>query len=277
MKQPVAFTLGCDPEFVFIDRRGRVCRADTFLPKAGQIGHDGPLGELRPTPGQHEDEVVDHLTQLVRQLPNVVARRFPSRLPGGSALIPEAHSETQNLALGFHIHLGSPLPSFYHEPFLPILVSALDYFVGIPALLLEDNPRRRLGRSKYGKPSDVRLGNTVEYRTPGGFLLRHPDYARGAMGIALCVAKSLFMAWGFHRTTEADVRQKFAMPSPSVVRKFFAQPDAVCKAQSRTILPNIVKSLEKMEFFAYHQHSIRLFFRYTLLSRQFSPQLLGNW
>ena len=275
MEQPAWFTLGCDPEFVFIDRHGRICRADSFLKKAGQIGHDGPLGELRPTPGQHEDEVVDHLAQLVGRLPQIIETRFSGRTP---RLIPEAHSETQNLALGFHIHLGAPLPPFYHEPFLPILINALDYFVGIPALLLEDNPRRRLGKSKYGKPSDVRLnGTTVEYRTLGGYLLRHPDYARGALGTTLCVGKSLFLAWALHRTTVADVRRRFAMPTAADVQEFFSQPDAVCQAQGRQMLPNIIKSFEKMEFFAYHQRSIRLFFQHTLLRKQFSPQLLGNW
>ncbi len=275
MKQPARFTLGCDPEFVFVNRQGRICRANTFLKKTGPIGHDGPLGELRPSPGYHEDEVVDHLAQLVRQIPRAVEARFSNR---PTILIPEAHSETQNLALGFHIHLGSPLAPFYRDPFLSTLISALDYFVGIPALLLEDNPRRRLGRSQYGKPGDVRLnGITVEYRTLGGYLLRHPDLARGVLGITLCVGKSMFLAWLYHRSTDADVRRRFAIPSAANVRQIFAQPDPVSKAQGHQLLPDIIKSLEKMEFFAHHQHSIRLFFQHTLFRRQFSPQLLGNW
>lgn len=282
---PYKTTLGCDPEFVFIDVMGRVCSAETFLQKSGEIGCDGPLGELRPKPGEHEDEVIDTLRGLIKSLPSIISNRFGY----ASILKPEGHSEKGNLALGFHIHLGVPkeLTSFAaprSKDFFSSLTSVLDYFVGIPALLPEDTNSRRLGDGNYGSPGDWRSSQyTVEYRTPGGFHLRHPGYARGILGLALCAGSSI-LSWAEEESqswTKMDKVHKFEtmsklynLPNRGSIRSVFFDDR---KDKAFAMMPNIIKSIEKMPAYSKHSRSIKEYLTLILENKQFQPQLLSNW
>ncbi len=282
---PYKTTLGCDPEFVFVDSLDRVCSAETFLKKDGEIGCDGPLGELRPRPGDHEDEVIETLRSLIKQLPDKIRDKFGS----AAILRPEGHSEKSNLAMGFHIHLGAPkeLTSFAApntKEFFSAFITAMDYFVGIPGLLPEDTSLRRLGDGDYGNPGDWRSSKqTIEYRTPGGFHLRHPDYARGILGLALCAGTSI-LNWAeeeSHAWTKMDKVIKFEtlmnvfdLPSRGSIRSVFFDKS---KDRAFVQLPNVVKSLEKMSRYSKHSSSIKNYLTLILENKQFQPQLLSNW
>lgn len=278
-------TLGCDPEFVFLDARRRVLPASYWLPMRGQIGSDGPLAELRPSPATHEREVVENLRQLIKRLPQIVQGRF-----GGTTMAsPEGHSCWQNYALGFHIHLGAPRELItYAAPktrqFLDSFVTVLDYFVGIPAMLLEDTNVRRLGDGQYGKAGDYRVSTkTIEYRTPGGYHLRHPQYAAGIMALALCVGRDvledtakLSKNWkhldrycGYERFVK-----KYSLPQKSEIRWVLADPS---KRSALQHIPNMVEQLQKIAHFEDHAESIRTYFGLILGNKQFSPNLLENW
>jgi hypothetical protein len=283
---PYKTTLGCDPEFLFIDPLKRICRADTFLPKYGKVGHDGPLGELRPDPGEHEDEVVENLRKLIHSLPDHINEKFGHR----SILTPEAHSEMSNLSLGFHIHLGAPeeITSFVApqtREFVESFTNAMDYFVGVPSIIPEDNSLRRLNKvDEYGRPGDWRTSkHTIEYRTPGGFHLRHPDYARGIMGIALCVGESV-MSWAEEKSNSWSkldkvsapdiIANEFGVPDKSGIKRVF---DERKKSGAVVMLPDIIDSLEKMSHYKKHEASIKTFLKMVLNSSQVNPQLLVNW
>lgn len=282
---PYKTTLGCDPEFLFIDPIDRICRADTFLPKVGKVGSDGPLGELRPDPEEHEDGVVENLRVLIKSLPESIFKRFGH----ATILSPEGHSEKSNLSLGFHIHLGAPVELTSYaapntEEFIDSFITAMDYFVGIPGLIPEDTSLRRLNGENYGMPGDWRMSkSTIEYRTPGGFHLRHPDYARGLMGLAMCTGESILswaedksQAWsGLDKISSFDtIAKEFGIPDKDSIRGAFYERR---KEKALLLLPNIIKGLEKMSHYSKHEASIKHFLKMLLSNQKVKPQLLHNW
>lgn len=282
---PDVVTLGCDPEFLLFDSRHKILPANYWLPTKGFVGSDGPLAELRPSPAAHEDEVVENLRRLIRAMPGLTRHYFGSPTMAD----PEGHSCWENYALGFHVHLGIPRElttgaAAKSREFLAALTATLDYFVGVPAMLLEDTNLRRLGDGLYGKPGDFRVTNrTVEYRTPGGYHLRHPDYAAGIMGLALCVAREAIedariesLGWRYlHECANFSwFQKKFHLPNKSKIR--WALSEAT-KQAAVELLPGLVDNILKLRYFGEHESSIRRYFRHVVENKQFSPKLLDNW
>lgn len=286
LKPTSSFTLGCDPEFVFLTDRKKTCPANLWLPYYGKIGNDGVLAEFRPDPAEHEDGVIDNLRKLIKQVPEMVGKRFgnPNRLT------PEAHSEYENNALGFHVHIGAPKKLIVGPSpdggfdFIRSFIGALDYFVGIPAMLLENTNLRRLGNGPYGKPGDFRLSHkTIEYRTPGGFHLRHPDYARGIMGLAICVGKEILgeaeVLSNFWRDLGglkqfSRIQAKYGLPDRQAIRKIILEPS---KREAVKQIPNIIERLKRMENYGAHNKSINNYFNLVRENRQFNSRILENW
>lgn len=277
--------LGCDPEFLLVDKLGRICRADSFLPYSGPIGSDGPLGELRPNPSPHPEDVVGNLRKLVRSLPEQIAGRF-----GDSKILsPEAHSEKGNFALGFHVHMQVPtvlLRAPYKERnrTLTGLAQALDCLVGVPALLMEDNSNRRLGDGMYGKASDWRVSSyTFEYRTPGGFFLRHPDYALGLLSLGAVAGYSL-LSWAAQKSKNwkdlgkfpnyNEIKTAFSLPNYSEIKCIFESPN---KHLAGKMLPSIADNFKKLEFFDKYKSGVQLYWKLLAENKQHSPQILQNW
>lgn len=282
--EPDKITLGCDPEFVILDRSGNIIPANYWLSPKGPIGSDGPLVEVRPLPAKHETEAIENIRSLLRSLPTIIR----NNLNVGRYTV-EGHSCWQNNAIGFHIHLGIPRELLTYaapgaQQFLSYFVAGLDYFVGIPAMLLEDNSIRRLGNGDYGKPGDYRLTNkTIEYRTPGGFHLRHPSYAAGIMGLAMCYAESTLQKareisneWReLERYCGYDwLKSMFELPEKREIEWLLCEPTK--KAATRQ-LPNIVDKLTKMGAFTNHTASIRTYFGLLAKNRQYSANILDNW
>lgn len=278
-------TLGCDPEFLFLDAKRKVLPANYWLPMRGTVGSDGPLAEFRPSPARHETEVIENLRKLIRGLPPMLQRQFGSR----KLITAEGHSCWDNLALGFHIHLGAPRELItYAAPgskeFVRSLVSGLDFFVGIPAMLLENTNTRRLGNGEYGKPGDFRITNrTIEYRTPGGFHLRHPEYAAGIMGLALCFAKEALEKAREESSGWRELKQianyhwmkdKFDLPAKKNIKWALLEPT---KKIAVNYLPQLVKNLKNLKYFDEHSDSIRTYFRLMLGKKQYGSNLLQNW
>jgi hypothetical protein len=278
-------SLGCDPEFVFIDAIGRVCRADSFLPHLGKMGSDGPLAELRPEPAYREIEVVENLRKLIKSIPRLLEEKTGKK----NVLTPQAHSEKSNQAMGFHIHFGAP--SFFlgkmslkRGLLITDIASVLDYYLAIPAMLLEEGNNRRLGEGRYGKPTDWRRGpGTIEYRTLGGFHLRHPDFACGIMGLGLLVVKEVIAkmeedSFGFRTELPENYRDCLArvlpLPNREEVEKILRSKD---KSDGFRELPKIVKALEAMKNFKVHQTSIKTYFGHIVNDRPVNPNILENW
>ena len=186
-------TMGCDPEFFLVDTSTRQLYNPGFLfPKNGPVGFDGMLAEIRPRPSINQGEVTRNIFDLLTQVRGTIKAK------GLTNVRMVAKSSGWNLFAGFHVHLGipgnllNPAQKGYGK-ILRIIIKALDYYVGTMAVLAEGNDcgRRVAPFVAYGKVSDFRVSThirTLEYRVPGGALMRHPGLAHGLLSLCSMVA-----------------------------------------------------------------------------------------
>lgn len=192
------YLLGADPEFALRDKRtGRMIFASDYFPMQGTIGCDArrvkmgrsgyPLAEVRPTPTQCPLELYDGIMSALRKANRLVPNRYvqwrAGTLPFGQ------------LPVGGHIHFGM-LPTSQ-------LLRALDSYLAVIFLLLENPAAARSRRRQYGWLGDYRLKahGGFEYRVVPSWLVS-PVFARGA----LCLAKVIGCDWHYLR------RDLFASP-----------------------------------------------------------------
>jgi len=282
-------TLGCDPEFFILWDRRRVVAA-TYLPFVGQIGCDGELGELRPSYGRHESQVVNNLASLIPQIPSKLrrttwAKGFPE---DGSKFAYEAHSYYSGVAAGFHVHLGIPPEILntrreFNRAALNHLVQCLDWYVSVPMIPLEVSHQRRVGKSNYGRPGDYRTSNvTLEYRTPGAFYLRSPKLAGGLMGLALLVTENLVsklkvISRNFVKLpdlSKADLQEVFPKPDQDTIRDVLLSQSV---SPALRALDGIRSTLEKLPSFDKHRSIVDSFFSAVEEKEEADPNLLTNW
>lgn len=282
-------TLGCDPEFFILWNNKRVVAA-TYLPFVGQIGCDGELGELRPTYGRHESQVVATLASLVPQIPGKMKRErwahgYPER---GDQFSYEAHSYLGGIAAGFHVHMGIPPEILntrrdFNRAAMNHIVQCLDWYVSVPLIPLEVDHSRRLGRSNYGRPGDYRPSNvTLEYRTPGAFYLRTPVLAAGLLGMSLLVVENLVSRLklasknfvNLHKLTDADLYEAMPKPEPDQIKSILLSENVNL---SRFAMDGIRKQLESLPSFGKHRKAIEDFFSVVDEKEQPGPNLLVNW
>lgn len=193
--------IGCDPELFLINNYDQkvVPAVDYFHnnPMDNTVGNDGVLLELRPPPNLESQKVADNIRNLLLKARYKIDNdQRISKLykPKDLALVGGSFYDTHSA--GFHIHFG--IPKAVLDPkrsdvrqTVQQIVNILDYYIGITAIAPEppgDTQRRTNIKVKYGKPGDWRLEfPTLEYRVPGGFLLTHPTFTKGLMGLSWVV------------------------------------------------------------------------------------------
>jgi len=299
-------TLGCDPELMVIDRStGDVVSAQYFfgLKKWGPVGFDGLLLELRPLPSIDESIVIDNIYNLIVQArsylntckmyPNVFMAGVSSfhgkaavarNIKAGTALL---QSNTK-LTAGFHLHYGLPreILGYQKRSVAQQLVKALDYYVGIPSIIPEgynDSYRRTVQGIEYGKPGMFRIDHrTLEYRTPGAALMKHPILAQGLIGLGAVVVEDAVsrvktITEGFTRLSEiandADIRILY--PNIPPVMEIFR---SICSPNidaAKRHLATIVKDVENMVGYARRAESINNFF--NNIETSFPIDVEDNW
>lgn len=177
--------LGMDPEFVLLNKEGKVVPASRYFPRSGEVGFDRatvpgranvhPLAELRPAPSAEPERLIRSLRRTMW----IAARRIDDPglrwIAGGMPV--------KGLPLGGHIHFsGVGLNS--------ALVRALDNYLALPLLLLEDESAT-VRRKRYGKPGDTRVKDHggFEYRTLPSVLVS-PRITKGAVALAKLIAEN---------------------------------------------------------------------------------------
>ncbi len=191
-------TLGCDPEFILLDRgTGDIVKTNRFFTKYGPIGydHEGSVAEFRPSCDQSEDNVCKHLYNLIKRARQQIDRRNKTH----QNIMFYGISHHKGITNGFHLHYGIPQAMMNHnnelvEATIRLIIKAFDYYVGIPAIIPEgkyDTFRRTFNQIPYGKPGGYRHKDTLEYRVPGGNLLRHPIFTKGILGIGALVIEDI--------------------------------------------------------------------------------------
>ena len=297
-------TLGCDPEFYIFDRgMGTVLKAGIYLGQSRKnlIGCDGDgiLAEIRPRPSQDEDILTRHIYDLLMEAATRVrskTNKSISLLAGSSIRSRINFSKDSVLTkpidktAGFHLHFGLPRILLMHYEMMydtrAVLIKILDYYVGIPAMIAEGfDHRRRTMFGPYGKLSDFRSNKvTLEYRTPGGALLKHPILTRGLLALGSLVVEDAvsriktctdnFCNPGL-MSTDYHMKELYPnIPSEEHVRQLICNIDT---APAKIILPAIIADLEEMVGWEKRRDKVGEFLECLLKDTQFINDIEFNW
>lgn len=195
--------IGCDPE-VFISAEGSIISGIGIVggskaaPRPVQFGtlqEDNVLAEIGIDPAATEDEWVTRITSVLGQLRQHLASidatldfkvqasavledhwlMHPMAMefgcdPDFNAYTreknPRPSAETNLRTAGGHIHFGYDTNLAERED----VIKAADVFIGLPAVLMDDDAQRMMLYGKAGAYRPKSYG--VEYRTPSNFWLR---------------------------------------------------------------------------------------------------------
>lgn len=176
--------LGTDPEFVLRDTlTGRIIYPSDFFGKEGSLGYDQrsenregrffPLAEIRPEP----DFCPVRLTEKIRE---ILAQAVSIIPPHIEWLAGSLHFERYQI--GGHIH-------FSNLELNSRLLRALDNYLAIPIMLIEDPATSARRRRHYGFLGSIRIKphGGFEYRTPGSWLVS-PELTLSCLCLAKIVA-----------------------------------------------------------------------------------------
>lgn len=195
--------LGADPEFILRSRRtGRLVTANRFFPYRGLVGHDRlharflrgrPLAELRPAPSSEPEVLFRHLKRAIRRAMAKTGRRI--EFTAGSLPF-------SRFPIGGHVHFsGIPLTTDF--------LRALDLYLAVPLLLIDNPARSWRRRLKYGFLGDFRFQRHggFEYRTLPSWLVS-PTIALAVLCLAKVVAQE-YHRLPLHFLQEIAMQQAF--------------------------------------------------------------------
>ena len=296
-------TLGCDPEFFLVDKNSKkILRAETFFKKWGEIGYDGILAEFRPKPALTPQELTNNIYNLIKNTRKILDLNNiyePSEIMMFASSchdvgLPKSlltGLSTQATA-GFHLHFGLPKSILGHTPNIMALmfkiVKIMDYYVGLPSIMLEtekDARRRSNTQINYGKPSDFRLDNkTLEYRVPGGSMLKHPSLTRGLIALGITVIEDIVSKIKIQTNNfkqlywmEQDNRLKELYPNILDTTDMFS---LMCSPNLDTVMTyfdNIYTDVQNMIGFKEKQVELDDFFYHIAHNIQYNNNLEKNW
>lgn len=176
--------VGCDPEFVVMDKNGRVVNTDGILPHTGVVGwdHSGDVVEIRPEPAHGTYALVKRLQKEIIGNPHL-AKLSEYKWRAGAyvrARVTRLNSE-RILTLGGHVHIDQPPADGHgedqerHDLRIQALDRVTDWMEKLDVLPSKECGERRNDptaiRNHYGQWSDWRVsGNEgsrrrMEYRT----------------------------------------------------------------------------------------------------------------
>jgi hypothetical protein len=289
-------TLGCDPELFLVDAKGNIIYANRFFRRFSNVGYDGPMMEFRPMPSTREEGVTNNLFSLIVQARNhlntfagvKVINSIP--IPQPSSIRMVAASSYRSVAAGFHLHFGLPQQLLGGQYITKLLarqiVKALDFYVGIPAIIPEggeDFFRRTFVGSAYGKPGNFILDNrTLEYRLPGGTLMRHPILAKGILGLGAAVIEDVVSRvkkatenYSFLESMLPDKSLSIIYPNippPTEIYQTIVSPNIV-PAEAK--LDIIINDVRQMIGYRARAHAIEEYFKHV--KTKFSSDVESNW
>ncbi len=172
--------IGADLEFIMRRPRGRVLYASRYFSRHGRVGHDQqgsrrvrgryPIVEIRPSPVEDPPELVDGIHKLLRR----AARRTPKKRVSWEA----GSHPVSGCAIGGHIH-------FSRVDLTTELLRALDNYLAVPVMMLENPSKARRRRPHYGHLGEFRWKSYggFEYRTLSSWIVA-PQYALAVVTLA---------------------------------------------------------------------------------------------
>lgn len=291
--------IGCDPEFFLVDYDvKRMITASHFFYRWGELGSDLGLAELRPRPSSNIDQLTDNIRVLIAKADTVLKSRtvFANRNLKMVAASCYGDQIGGYATAGFHVHFGLPEnilnKSEQSYNLLVRMTWILDYYVGVLSVLPEreiDAIRRTMGRSQYGKPSDFRSdGHTLEYRVPGGHLLRHPVLTKALLSLSKVVMKDMmtrFSAYsdGFKKPLlfrKYDDLKIFYpnLPDRELLWRAMTSPIPM---DAMRMYPSIITDITKMVGYEEQKQTIKEYTQYMeevyVRNAMFDERMASNW
>lgn len=305
-KPITTITLGCDPEFFLVDiQTKQLLRANAFFKKWGEVGHDGILAEIRPKPALKSRVLTNNIYTLIketRRLLDINQMDYDSNrimLYGASSFKTDLRQQFMGsnpvyATAGFHLHFGLPSRLLGMSPetgnITHKLANIMDYYVGIPSILLEqsdDYNRRSNTLVSYGKPGDYRLDHrTFEYRVPGGSMLRHPILTEGLIALGSVVAADFVgklkrATDNFNNISIDNITNIIHrglplytnLPSLSQLFSLICSPTA---DTARSFIDGIFNNLSKMDTFGENSEILNAFFS-LINNNKINNNIENNW
>jgi len=279
-------TIGCDPEFFIVNKQtNTLINPSHFFKKWNAIGYDGFLAELRPLPNVKPANVIFNIRNMLLFINNVFKERQLNDL------IAIAASSKFDLTAGFHCHLG--LPKKYlqkknnnYKNIINFFVKVLDYHVGILSIIPEgdiDNQRRCMPFVAYGKVSDYRIDNrTLEYRVPGGILLKNPKLSCGLLSLCkVVITDALHKINCYYNIVEknkivsTETLLKDLYPYVLSTEEMFKYICVPSIKPALSISDNIIKKVEQMKTYNENKIYIKNFYNSMLVKD--TNNIFKNW
>ncbi|KZE79998.1 hypothetical protein AV654_13420 [Paenibacillus elgii] len=230
--------IGADPEFLLLNRQGKVAFASRFAEKDGPFGCDSivlpgrrklfALAELRPRPSTDVRELVIHLHRTMQLAAKRISDTELIWVAGGMPV--------RGFPLGGHIHFsGVELSSR--------LLRVLDNYVALPLTLLEGETTGAR-KPRYGFLGDFRRQKHggFEYRVLPSWMVS-PAVTKGVLALAKLVAGN-----------DHALKQR-PLSDPEVVKAYYRGD----KERIRLLLPSLWRDLEKIpEYGRYESYLVPL-------------------
>ena len=286
IEQPASYsiTLGSDPEFMIFDRtvQYKMYPANAIgLNYTDQVGSDNALGEIRPDFGRTHTELVNNMAKLIKSIPGKI----------GNDKVAKALSSFLGLDAGYHIHLGLPQKLLTRgknsAALLKSIVRSMDYFVSVLATVGETENQRRTNRTHYGFPGDFRVKlHTLEYRTPGAYLLRCPTLSKGTLAIAKLVTDDVLSKldiatnnWSTFTNNPFSflysfLKSEYGLPLVPEVVKLIIDED---KTAAINKVDTIIRAMERMRGYKPVEQDIISFVQMVTSGNIPGPLFTDNW
>lgn len=236
--------LGADLEFIMRRPRGRVIYASRYFSRHGRVGYDQqgsrrvrgryPIVEVRPSPVETPEDLVAGIKQLLRR----AARRSPKRKVSWEA----GSHPVAGCAIGGHIH-------FSRVDMTTDLLRALDNYLAVPVMMLENPSKARRRRPHYGHLGEFRWKSYggFEYRTLSSWIVA-PHFALAVVTLAKLIIDNYPKLQRNILTSVEDVRSFYKSDKEAMRENFEAAwqdlqrlDDYAKVAEQVEVIPNLVR------------------------------------
>ncbi len=210
--------MGADPEFILQQKHtNRLRFASDYFPAEGPVGYDArsvrvnrnwqyPIAEIRPRPSAFPSELVAEIRRTLRHANQLAPDRNTLWLAGACP-----HPK---FPIGGHIH-------FSRIQLTTDLLEALDNYLALPMMLLENPDAARRRRPRYGYLGDFRRKDHggFEYRTLSSWLTG-VRRARATLSLAKLIVLE-YPRLTRRIFTTAEIQQAFYQGDQSLLRPHF--------------------------------------------------------
>lgn len=248
------FLIGCDPEFVALDDKGRIISVEALMPHEGEVGYDhgATVIEVRPKPAMGTYALLKRIQGMLTTNPTL-AKVNKYKWRAGAVVeadVVGARQAHRTLTLGGHVHIDLP-PAGHggdiegHAQRVKALDRATKYLEDLDILpKAESQKRRSLGtREGYGKWGDVRPATNnervyrTEYRTMASWLY-DPKVA------FICLTAAKLAAVSPQVALDTLKARSVSYENLKTFFEFFKARDVNARRACEKLLCNDIKSLQ---------------------------------